>query len=716
MKNFNYRKSAIPAAILLSICSQAGAQSNENRQIEEVIVTAQKRAESVQDIPIAIAAYTGNQLTQNGVENSLDLQMIDPSLVLTTNTAAGQPYLRGIGTDVATPGLESSIATFVDDVYMSRSTSALQDFFDIQRIDVVKGPQGVLFGRNAVGGAVNIYTNQPSDELEASTSISVGNYNKRRLEGMVNIPLSDSAKLRVSGLQSKRDGYFKNLAGTDVENDDFYAVRAQLAVDINESADILFAANITREDSTRNLGLWIDTDYGFSIAGIEGANRPTSHKQVSLNEDGFVISDSDSYSMTANVDFEGFSLKSISAYRETNTLIKVDLDGSEFGFASNTQPIESETFTQELQIISNNDSDIEWVAGVFALSEEAQQTLNIVLQFPDAYAGLNDNLTQPHGVVNTKSYGVFGNVKYHINDELSLSAGLRYNYDKRKLDFIQNESIISTGVVHTSTVVKLNDTYNDTTPRLIFEYTPNDDSLIYLSASKGYKAGGYNAIVPQTQGVNPEQVWAYEVGLKTTLLEGSLQVNSAAFYYDYTDMQINTIPEGGGSFQQVLNAGESVVQGFEFDATYLPTNNLELRLAGQYLDAEFKKLNATDGSGRTASNGGQMPRAPELSISLSAEYNWYINDRELKLSATARHESEQYLDIFQDQAVQRDDNTLINARLSYEINDDISLALWGRNITDEETVQSSIRADGLFGVANFYSAPRTYGLTLDVNF
>lgn len=599
------------------------------------MVTAQKRAENVQDIPIAISAYSGNRLEKAGVENSLDLQVIDPSLVFTTNSVVGQPYLRGVGTDIFSPGAESSIATFIDDVYQSRSYSSLQDFYDVQRVDVVKGPQGVLFGRNAAGGAISFYSNKPSDQLEGKLSLGIANYNKQRIEGMVNVPLiEDKLNWRLAALSSRRDGYVDNVhTGGTVDDEDYIGLRSHLQFYPNDELSLLLSVQYNKEDSNRNLGIHIDTSSGSSIADNFGAIRINDPFKVALNENSKSYSEAFGVSLTAEWQLDGSLIKSISSYRDAEAEVHLDLDGSQLDFASNTPKFGSETFTQEIQLISDNDSALEWVSGVFLLKEQADQQLNVALTFP--VPGLSDLHDQPDGNVVTKSFGIFGNAKYTFTDEWSLSAGLRYSKDERELDFLQKIMTVSTGQVLAENTLQQKTDYEAFTPRTVLEYTPDEDTLAYASISRGYKAGGFSTNTFQSNAFDSEYVWAYELGLKSTLWDGRAQFNSALFYYDYDDLQLNTIPPGSavGTFQIVINAAAATVQGFEFSSTIFPVDELELNFSAQILDASFKDFAALNPNeldkGEVDRSGARMPRAPELSLSFSAEYEWQVDNRPL---------------------------------------------------------------------------------------
>lgn len=700
------------------------ASADTDKVLGTVTVTAQKRSESIQSVPITMNAYSGADLLNSGVENTIDLQVKEPSLVFTTNAAFGQPYLRGVGSDLFTPGAESSIATFVDDVYQSRTVSALQDFFDVERVDVVKGPQGVLFGRNAVGGAINVYSQKPTDTFGGYLSGTYGNFDKIRLEGALNVPLAeDVASWRIAGLISERDGYVDNVfTGGDVDDEGLVAFRSHLDLSLSPNFDVLLSVYHSNEDSSRSLAARVDTSSGLAIADGFGATRPADPFEVALNEDSSIDIETTGFAATADWDLGPVGLKSITSYRETDTAITLDLDASELDFASNQPTQQSETFSQEFQLVSQGESNFEWVLGAFVLQEDATQFLDVNLNFPAVTGAPTDLRDQPGGDVETTSFGVFGNAKWQFTDAWAINLGLRYNYDERSLDFLETVSLLSNGLVVAEIPFQLEDDYSEWTPRVVLEYTPQDDLLLYASASRGYKAGGFNTNIAQPEGFEPETLWAYEAGVKSTFANGRARVNSAIFHYDYQDLQLNTIPPGSpaGTFQIVINAAEASITGWEGDAAFLITDNFEVNAGFQILDAEFDEFSALNpndvASGEVDRSGGRLPRAPETSINLGAQYTLQVNNRDLTLRGDYRYESDQFLDIFQDDAVMRDANSIFNARASYELTDNVSLALWGRNLTDEEVVQSSLRVDGLFGTIQFFSPPRTYGATLKVDF
>lgn len=714
-------KRGVVASFIITWSGIVLAQEQDQPNFEELIVTAQKREQNVQEVPIAINVYRGDTLEDSGVESTLELRFVEPSLVFTTNAASGQPYLRGVGSDLITPGAESSIAIFLNDVYQSRTASSVQDLFDVERVDVVKGPQGVLFGRNAVGGAINIYTKKPGDEFGGTIKGTVGNFGKARFEGALDIPLTENVQLRVAGLTTQRDGFSSNIfTGGDVNDENLEALRAHIQMDLTDNFDVLVSVHHSEEDSTRNLDARVNTEGGFAIADAFGAIRSGDVFETALDEDSNLEFDSSELSVDANWKFDNFSLRSITSIRQLDLDITLDLDASQLAFASNSPVQESETFTQEFQLVSNTGGKLEWILGAFFLSEDASQQLNISLNFPAITGAPNGILDQPGGTVETTSFGIFGNVRYGFSDQWAISAGLRYNEDDRELDFF--ETISAGGNVVAEIPLQLEEDFDDVTPRVVLEYTPNADTLIYASFSEGYKAGGFNTNVFQTEGFDSENLNAFELGAKTTFSNRRGRLNAAIYNYDYSDLQLNVIPANSsvGTFQSVINAAEATIQGFEADILFAATSSLEFTAGLALVDAEFSEfltVNPNDQAAGTISlSGGELPRAPSSSFTLGTNYTWNFGADALVWNINYRYEADQFLDPFQDDIVSRDNNSIFNSRLTYNLGDNFSVALWARNLTDEEVVQSALRVDGLFGTIEFHAPPRTYGLTVEYTF
>ena len=687
--------------------------------LEEIIVTASKRAENAQSVPISINHYNGDSLLGSGLNDIQNLQLLDPSLIFTTNTAFGQPFLRGVGSEIFSPGAEASVAVFVDDVYQSRSVSANQELFDVEQVSVVKGPQGALFGRNAVGGAINIRNKKPSDDTEAELGLSYGNFNALRIDGAINSPIIEQTlNLRLSGLYNKRGGFSENIqTGNGVNDADLMALRVQADWNISANASLLISGHYSTEDSTRNIVPRVNVDTGLSIADLFGAVRPEDTFQLAHNDDGSLNLDSIGVSANLKIDLGNVLLRSISGYRETDLELAVDLDASSLPFANSDGRQISDSFTQEIQLLSNREDKFEWVVGGFYLHEDASQGVNNRLNFP---VGPPNILDQVGGNVVTDSFGLFGNLKYDLTDKLIGQVGLRYNTDKRVLDFSQTTTLFDLPL----TIPAANQdeqSFDAFTPRFVLEYKPSDQNLLYASVSRGYKAGGFNTNVNQAP-FDPESLWAYEIGYKNTLWNDRARLNAAAFVYGYSGLQLLTLPPGApaGTLQSVINAAAASIKGLEGEIVFVATDNFIVNVSAAFLDAEFKDFVSTNPNapdlGEVDRRGARLPRAPEIGLNAGLQFATNFLDRDLIFHTDFRYESAQFLDIFQDSSVRRDDNISLNSHITYQVIDDASLNFWVRNVTNEETVASALRVDGLFGTLEYFLPPRTYGISLNLKF
>ena len=439
--------------------------------IEELVVTAQRRAEYPLDVPIALRVFDGQELSSRGLNNVQDLQVFVPDLVFTTNTAFGQPYIRGVGSDLLTPGAESSIATFVDGVYQPRSALSIQDFFDIERVEIVKGPQGVLFGRNAVGGAINIYNQAPEDSTNSRISATYGNYDKVRLEGATNLSIKeDKAALRFSGLYAKRDGYTKNVvSGRRINDEDQFAIRGQFRLTPSENSEWLLRAHYSNEDSSRNTAPRINVALGEAIADNFGAIRPESTFETALDEESRIEVESGGVSLDVDWSFRDVTLRSITAYQKSDLAVNLDLDVSQLPFSTNKPRQKANTFSQELLLSSSNTRAFQWLVGGFYLKEDAEQQLNVLLDFPVVSGAPSGIVDSPGGSVDTEAYGLFANGRFEFTERWALSAGVRFSKDKRNLDFLEQVTQIGSGDLLLEIQQDLEETFSEWTPRLVLE-------------------------------------------------------------------------------------------------------------------------------------------------------------------------------------------------------------------------------------------------------
>ena len=716
------RAAMVPVLVLTAIGLAPPVAAQGVATLEEVIVTAERRERNLQQVPISITALTGDDLDASVVENTIDLQYRTPGFVFKTNSIWGQPYIRGVGSDLITAGADPAVATFVDGVYQSRAYSALQDFFDVDRVEVVKGPQGTLYGRNATAGAINIISNEPQPEFGARGDILFGNYSKFRLRGLVNIPLvEDRVYFRASAMSSNRDGFTHNsFLGTDIDDEDYWAVRGQVKILASENVEIMLSGDFAKERSSRAAAPHPDPVNGINLAFAFGGTSPADPREIT--HDFLNFQNVDAWGLSAKIVWDAgpVTVTSITAYRDTEMALGLDLDSTEIALVINEPFGTSETFTQELQISSTGESRLEWLMGAFYLSEDAFQQLNV--GFP-LFAALN----QPTGDIDTEAYALFGQATYSLDEKWSLTAGLRYSHESKDEVLVQifsDDFGLITGIPG-GFRVELEDsqTWDAWTPRFVVNYQATDDVMVYLSATRGFKAGGYNTDGPQDP-FNPEFIWSYEAGFKSMLAGGRARFNAAAFYYDYTDIQLLTIPDGAppGTFPSVINVPKARVMGLEAELFMRLTENFEFSTAALLSDAEFREFIAIDPNnpqlGEVDRQGAQMPQAPDFSITVAAEYDWAAWDAgRLTLRGEFRYQSMIFFNTFQDPVVSQDGYSLFNARLAFEsANGRWSASVFVKNLTDKLYTQTKIRQDPIVGNLRFWGAPRTFGVQLGMRY
>lgn len=743
-----------------------GGTAQEGPALEEIVVTAQKRRESVQDVPIAISAITGAALVQGGVQNTNDLQFKTPSLVVTTNGAFGQPFLRGVGTDILGIGTESSVAINIDGVYIARPTSAIQDFYDVDRVEVVKGPQGILYGRNATGGAINIVTAQPVFEYGGSADLTYGNYNKVRTVGVLNVPLSDKVAMRLSFMRSSRDGYSKRIfeanRPTGLDDENVYGGRLQIRLKPNESWDVTLAADYFRQNDAAFLhnrpisraeflaaGLPLNDSFVNPADGVVSATpRPDFVRRAGaisrtpaesfgglvpenprrLTHDIEPFNSVEDYGFRGTVEHSGGSVvfKSITAYRENLYSARQDFDGTSAQFFFDLEGTKSRVFTQELQLASANSENLSWIVGLYYFHETGSSFFDY--QLGNAAAGLPGpgyiNVGLPRGSIKTDAAAAYGQISYEFTPGLMATIGLRYSYE-RKHDFALTDPATPSVPACDPRPLPSDQRSCETTSRVVtpkfgLEYRIDDGPLLFVSATRGFKSGGFNSN-GAGEAFAPEYIWSYEAGLKADWFDRRIRTNLAAFWYDYRDLQVRLRDPLRGAGQVVSNAARARIRGVEFDAQAAIIEGLTVDFSAAYLDAKFRGYRTVNGDEDPDVlldlSGNTLPRAPTWTLSSGAAYVVPIKAGSVTFSGDWRYSSRMFFDVFNQPFVQQAPFSLFNARVQYDNDKDRwYVAAFARNIANRQYATSIIRSDGVVGTLEFLGAPRTYGVQAGVKF
>ena len=729
------------------VAAAGGVFAQSSALLEEVVVTAQRRAESVQDVPIAINAFSEEQLKAVGIDSTLDLQLKVPGLHLEPLAGHGFAYVRGVGTDTLTPGLEPTTAVHIDGVYLPRLTSIINDFYDPERVEVIKGPQGTLFGRNATGGVIHFLSRKPENELGGYIDVGGGNEGTVRVEGALNAPISERAALRIAGLFHDNNGYTDNsYTGKGEDTTDVKSIRTQLLFQATDDVSIRLFGDYTDDQSSRGTASHVsppltDNPYVAFSGGTVLPDIRDTYRDVTANNE------TEAWGIGAEITWNlgNVEIKSLTSYREDENRYQVDFDLTEINAGGFNDPItESEFFQQEFQMSSTGDGPLNWVIGAFLFDDEALHDYPFPFSFGQFVTGPTVGGTYDtvfiHGFSNldTFAWALFGQASYRLNDHLRAHVGIRYSDEEKEIDF-ESYSFLPispalTGPEYVAgrpapsgmpAVTYQDETDSDSvTPRFGIDFILNENVMFYFGATRGFKSGGYNTVLfgPVPEAVKPETIWSFEGGFKSTLADGKLRLNASAFYYDYKDIHQNVdLADNAQGYANVRNAGDAEVFGIEADMVFALTDRFVVDGMFSYLDTELKDLMAPDlnvpQNPSIDQTGNPLPRAPEFTVGFGAAYTMPIQPGEVTLRGDYYYmDDERYWSVFKDPLNSGDSYTRVNARLQFDHNSGKwSIAAYARNMFDEDAESNGFRST-TFGNLRTYQPPRTWGVNVRYNF
>ncbi len=707
----------------------------------EIIVTAQKRSESLQTVPISITALTGDTLAASGIQDTERLSTLTPGLIV-QRSVVGKISIRGVGNENYTISGDPGVAVHSDGVYVARAAAGLFDLFDIARVEVLRGPQGTLYGRNATGGVINVLPNTPdASALHASAAGEYGNYDYFRLEGMVNAPLGGGWAARVAGLYSKRDGFTKNTnadasrRGFDsFDSKDIWAVRGQVAYDGDSPLKARLSVEYLKDDSNLPAYKYLNrpnalptADFGgFGPGDLRTVNQgielqiPGASRGVGTDADVFKT-DQLGVSLHLDYDFGNVTLSSISGYRDTKFNYLDDGDGSDVFYVNYIQQDKSKQYSQELQL-SGTVGSFDWLIGGFYFHEKGTSFIALPFTF-----GFDlPFFIQIDGSARTDALAGYTELRWQATDRLKFTIGGRYSHEKRAAKYRYEVNFGAPNVTNPD----LEATFNAFTPRFVVDFKATDHINLYASATRGFKSGGFNLLAVQP-GFNPEKVWSYEAGFKSTFAGGKGSLNGNVFYYNYKDIQVGQIV----NLSSVLtNAAKATVKGAEIEFLARPVPALEIGATLAYLDAKYDRFCTGDPTQPAAPvnpncstanpidlAGNRFPRAPEWTVTTSAQYTADLgHDSTLMLRADLRLQSLTYFTQFNRRLVSQPSYEVVNARATYTLpGGRFSIGGFVNNVFNK-TYFNEVLESGAFNpqlVAQAYVAPpRTYGVTAGVKF
>ncbi|WP_421849247.1 TonB-dependent receptor [Novosphingobium sp.] len=607
-------------------------------QIEEIIVTAQKRETTLQATPIAINAFSKKMLADRNIDEASRLTVQVPNLTLQTFQGNALISVRGIGSDSITTGGDPAVAFHVDGVYSARSTAPEGLFYDLQRIEVLRGPQGTLYGRNATAGSVNLITNPAVlNAASAEGDVMLGNYARRRLRGIINVPLvNDRIGLRISGVYDRHDGYLHNLnnPGNSPDDLDTYSIRGQLRFRINNDANLTLRTTISNRGGTgpsiKVTGPFRPIMVGPYTFPVDGAGpfgygahpNPDDPRQIYLNgNDSIHISTkavTGTFEWTLPDEFAGgATFRLISGWQKQTYRYWHDSDATDATILYSRVGQASEQYSVEAQLVSPSGKPVEWIAGIYGFHENGADSAGVDYSPAPAALSIPSVPIQLDLALRSKSFATFGQATYKLADRLKFTAGLRYTRDEKA--GINTTSI--GGPISTMAETRV---WNALTGKASVDFAATPENLFYLSFGRGYKAGGFAAGQPS---FNPEKLNALEFGSKNFFLNRSVQVNAAVFYYDYRDLQVSFVGSGAGGAPVFLteNAANSKIYGAELEFSARPSKAFSVDGAVTYLHARYKDyvtIDPADPLLRSVSlDGAQIPNSPKFTAHLGLQYD-----------------------------------------------------------------------------------------------
>ena len=739
---------AVMWGLLASASLPAFAQSPTEDGLSDIVVTAERRETKLQNTPIAITALNAEALASQGVQVINDLAATVPNLASTTGpqgSADANFFVRGVGQFDFIVTTESAIGVYVDGVYLGRSVGAMLDSGDIARVEVLRGPQGTLFGRNTLGGAISITSKAPNPAaLAGEFRVTGGSRNRFEADGGLNVPLGGDNALRVYGFARQQDGFatraFDGVKFGRTERDGIKAaLRLQPASNIR--IDLAADYSLDRGNPAPSVLLAIAPVPFFPPAAASDIQNPANFYRVFSSNQPSARNRVYGFSGTVAVDVGDATIKSITAYRNLDSFSTSDPDGTRFRLYDQDVDTAQSQFSQELQLSGDAlDKRLSYLFGGYFFRERAVQELRL------CFAPISNSSFVPFGPCNTwtqgnnqltKSYAVFGQTRFKFTENLSATVGGRYTWDEKNLvsnqffdfrpDAVGPGGVFGFGlplallgqriVVPIVTNLPANRSFKQFTPKIGLEYRSNGGLLLFASYTKGFRSGGFNGrlIAPQATipSYKPDTTNAYELGLKSELLDRKLRLNATVFYEKYRDIQ-QTISDPAVQFR-VANAGTAELYGFELEANAAPIRGLRLDLAIGYTHSEFKNVPVSVGP----INGNKLPFSPEWTLGVGAEYKIETGDAgSFTPRLDYRYQAKTYFTAFNAPFEQQKGYGLLGARLTWrDAADHYSIAVFGQNLTDEHYYTFGQNALAAQGVAyNYLGRPREFGVTAGVKF
>ena len=744
------------------------AQEEQPEGIEEITVTARRREENLQRTPVSIAAFTAAELEERSSTSLDDLGKMTANLTFTKGSAANrntaQVFMRGVGQADNSLTYDPGVAIYIDGVYLARMQGSVLDLVDIERVEVLRGPQGTLFGKNTIGGAVSIVTSKPTGEFGGKARVRFGNYGRLDSNLKLDFPLREGTLAgRVAFATSTSDGYSKNLVtGSRWDADKMLGARLSLLWTPSETAEIWITADRMQQNQGNGGGSCVVLDpnnrsfatttfprpvyfgrpwslFGFNSdpaggSGLTGAEECQRSQEASKDYDFFADgrnrSDMDTWSTTATAEFQlgDKTLKSISSWRRMEWSRAFEFDYTPLIVGSNEQRPNNQQnqWSQEVQLLGTALEDrLSWITGIYWFNEKSDfNSVNAIALFPNANSGNRRG-------IEALSYAAFGQFTYQLTDKLSLTAGARRTHERKyfsnafltRRPFKLNPGPEDLMLRPDISVMDDSQRFNSWTPMGNLSLQLTDDLLLYTTWSRGFISGGLNfrppAANPGLVPYDPATLSSWEVGVKSTWLDNRLRVNFAAFNNDYEDMQISVFrANAAGDFVNLFqNAGEATIRGFELEMVAVPLPGLQLSAGLGITDAEYDEFLDLDPITGITSDRSHLDlhRSPKRSLNASISYEFPAMEYgTLTLRTDYYMQSKVYLHVDNDEGLSQDQYGVLNARANFALSDgNTEIAAYVTNATERFYNRAAVALKQFLGVGyTAWGEPRMYGVEL----
>lgn len=714
-----------------AVAESAGAASVNDGYIEEIVVTAEKRQTSLQSTPIAITAISAGMIETAQIDDIRDIQQLAPSLTFNDAPAGLQLYMRGVGQDAPTVGNNPAVAVYVDDVYQGHQFANAAAFFDVAQVEVLRGPQGTLYGRNSTGGNINVTSKLPGFEKELNLEVTAGEHGHRRFNASAAGGLNDdSLAIRASYSFSDRDGYRKNLAsGKDIDFEELKAASLSLLYVPSEDFEAVLRLDYQDVEGSGNPGSYLATVPGSGLNPLLFGARIVGEESTDVYNDTEGEESGRYWGVSGTMTWQlgEMAFKSITSYRESRRSTFLDSDATDIPFVTIGQTSEAEEFFQEFNLsgVAMNDR-LDWIVGANYYRDDVSTDPLVLLPIfalllpplPPMDTLDGNSTTIPFIHLNfseeLRSVGVFAQGTYHLSEKLRSTLGVRYTRDEKDVTISNIGNLTAPSAQCRDQ--KSSESWTTPTFKVGLDYEISDRAMAYGSVSRGFKAGGFNSGSCRDP-FDEEKLTAYEIGFKNTFFDRKLVLNTALYYYDYSDLQVRSFTEELAV--DIANAAESTIYGLELEFVARPVPGLQLDGGFNLLQSEFDKAMLDQpmvpGVNPEDVSGNQLLRSPETKMNLGVQYTLELQGgSSIQARYDAVYSDDFYVDAFENDFSRIESHTIQNLRITWRNRlNKLFVQAFIENLGDEEYLEWRQSAAAVGGTSGLWAPPRRWGVRVN---